>query len=377
MAINLQKGTTEVSEVFSDNRNDIRSSAFDNYDRGNTLTYSDINDSFMFGRMHDMSPAIKQGQTPDGLLNVLAVLFAGQCKKYADKNPDFEGSLFLKELSIAHNEENYQRFADLVLVVYPMLCERASSKKDLDAMALVAGVDTLRGEIETANLNLREILVENANGRPLSEDSESFWMFVATTTDFESWLKLHDGIYLTGDSKFNNRDRYGNPIQNDGGSQSSHSSSNRTPTGKLLLVAGIILMVIIVGASIINSKSHYSSSDNYYYDENDDVDMNDDDYSYSDEDYPNNGNDSYYVIGNSYQIQTNLRVREGPGKEYRILNRDELSPEDYENSVDSKTTTDALMEEGKTVLCLGMEGDWMRIESGWICVYDEGEVLVR
>ena len=93
--------------------------------------------------------------------------------------------------------------------------------------------------------------------------------------------------------------------------------------------------------------------------------------------YLNSNPDSYYVIGSSYQIQTNLRVREGPGKEYRILNRDELSPNDYENSVDSKTTTDALMEEGKTVICLGMEGDWMRIESGWICVYDEGEILVR
>ena len=377
MAINLQKGTSEVSEVFSDNRDDIRSSAFDNYDRGYTLTYSDINNSFMFGRMHDMSPAIKQGQTSDSLLNVLAVLFAGQCKKYADKNPDFEGSLFLKELSVAHNEENYQRFADLVLVVYPMLCERAVSKNDLDAMVLVVGIETLRGEIETANLILREILIESVNNRPISEDSESFWMFVATTTDFEAWLKQNDGIYLKGDSKFNNKDRYGNPIQNNINvvAQSSRSSSSRTSIGKLLLVAGIILLVVIAAMSIINNKSHYSSSDNYYYDENDDVDENDGDY--SNEDYPNNGNDSYYVIGSSYQIQTNLRVREGPGKEYRILNRDELSPNDYENSVDSKTTTDALMEEGKTVICLGMEGDWMRIESGWICVYDEGEILVR
>ena len=83
------------------------------------------------------------------------------------------------------------------------------------------------------------------------------------------------------------------------------------------------------------------------------------------------------MIGNTYQIQTNLRVREGPGKEYRILNRDELIGDDYANSVDSKTTTDALMEKGKYVTCLGMEGDWMRIESGWICVYDEGEDLVR
>lgn len=87
--------------------------------------------------------------------------------------------------------------------------------------------------------------------------------------------------------------------------------------------------------------------------------------------------DPYYHVGYQYTVQTNLRVRAGPGKEYRILERTELAPEDYAKSVDSKTTKDALMEKGSVVTCQGMDGKWMRIESGWICVEDAGEVLVK
>lgn len=86
---------------------------------------------------------------------------------------------------------------------------------------------------------------------------------------------------------------------------------------------------------------------------------------------------SKYQVGESYTVQTNLRVREGPGKEYRVLDRSELTPEDYAKSVDSTTTTDALMEKGVVITCLEMSGSWMRISSGWVCVEDDGEVLVE
>lgn len=88
-------------------------------------------------------------------------------------------------------------------------------------------------------------------------------------------------------------------------------------------------------------------------------------------------NNSNYQVGETYTVQTNLRVREGPGKKYRILDRSELAPDDYAQSVDSTTTTDALMEKGSRITCLEMSGNWMRISSGWVCVEDEGEVLVK
>ena len=87
--------------------------------------------------------------------------------------------------------------------------------------------------------------------------------------------------------------------------------------------------------------------------------------------------DSYYKVGEVYTVQTNLRVREGPGKKYRILDRSELVGDDWAQSVDSKETTDALLEKGSKVTCLEMSGKWMRIESGWICTEDGGEVLIK
>ena len=58
----------------------------------------------------------------------------------------------------------------------------------------------------------------------------------------------------------------------------------------------------------------------------------------------------------------------------RHLKRSELSPEDYANSADYP---DALLKKGTQVKCLEMSGNWMRIASGWICVYDGEEVLVE
>ena len=137
-------------------------------------------------------------------------------------------------------------------------------------------------------------------------------------------------------------------------------------------------MVLIIGINIIGNNSSPSVM---YDDTEENADVSEDYYDeevFSDtEEYPDNGNDPYYVKGNQYEVQENLRVREGPGKNYRILNRSELTSGDYALSVDSDTTTDALIEKGKYVKCLGMEGDWMRIESGWVCTFDEGEVLVR
>lgn len=187
-----------------------------------------------------------------------------------------------------------------------------------------------------------------------------------------SWYKTGCTASSWSGAKIGNTTRFGGGNYGIGG-----SSTGGKPIGKYLLIAGVVILALIIVPNLFKSNRLYDDSnydDEYYDDEYYDEGNGDE---YIDEEYPDNGNDSYYVIGNTYQIQTNLRVREGPGKEYRILNRDELAGADFENSVDSQTTTDALMEKGKYVTCLGMEGDWMRIESGWICTYDEGEVLVR
>lgn len=83
---------------------------------------------------------------------------------------------------------------------------------------------------------------------------------------------------------------------------------------------------------------------------------------------------SAYKVGSIYTVQDVLRVRENPDINARHIKRDELASEDYANSVDYP---DALLQKGTLVECMEMSGNWMRIASGWICVNDGKEVLVK
>lgn len=84
--------------------------------------------------------------------------------------------------------------------------------------------------------------------------------------------------------------------------------------------------------------------------------------------------DAYFVPGRIYYTQDVLKVREGPGKNYRQLSRDELVDEDYDNSEDYP---EACLKKGSPVTCLDMSDEWMHISSGWICTFDNGEDLVK
>ena len=70
-------------------------------------------------------------------------------------------------------------------------------------------------------------------------------------------------------------------------------------------------------------------------------------------------------------------VRKGAGKDQAPLKRGELKGDDYKQSVGTMDEEDAALDKGSKVVCLEMSGKWMRIESGWICTEDEGEILVK
>ncbi len=131
------------------------------------------------------------------------------------------------------------------------------------------------------------------------------------------------------------------------------------------IAAALVLAIGIIVISVISPKETFEDE---YYDE-----------SYEEE-YPveeaadEGYEDPYYIVDEVYYTQAVLKVREGPGKDYRQLTRDELAGEDYYNSEDYP---DALLKKGSPVVCLEMSGDWMRIESGWICVRDGDETLVE
>lgn len=329
------------------------------------IAESDIRNSFIFGRLHDMGPVMRNATTSyNGLANIITIMFSGDCKKYAEDHPDFAEAEKMKELSAAHSAENYEKFANIVKEVIPVLAEKAEKEGNLDAMALVANVEIIKGETESGNRILRRIFAENLKSKSLTKNGEQYWINAAIGSDFEEWLKQREDIGFTGDSKFNNKNRDGKPIQN--------GNTNGFGIKKYVLIA----VAVIFGICVLTSLMRGGSSNTYYYDEDTESEYSE----YYDEDYQDeysenseNG-DSEYIVGESYKVQDVLRVREGPGKNYRQLSRSELTSEDYAKSEDYP---DALLKKGSTITCQEMSGNWMRISSGWVCVMDGGERLVE
>ena len=107
----------------------------------------------------------------------------------------------------------------------------------------------------------------------------------------------------------------------------------------------------------------------------DDYDSNDDQGAVAGED-----EDPYYKVGDSYYVQDVIMVRYGPGKQYDQMLRDELASDEYAASVDYKDDPEpASLKKGSKIVCRGMseDGKWMALTEGWVCVYDNGEWLVR
>lgn len=77
---------------------------------------------------------------------------------------------------------------------------------------------------------------------------------------------------------------------------------------------------------------------------------------------------SYYTIGGTYYVQPEdgVNVRVGPGTNYDVV-------------INQKTGKKVALRKGTAVECEGMsdDGNWMMISSGWICVWDGNETLVR
>ena len=86
--------------------------------------------------------------------------------------------------------------------------------------------------------------------------------------------------------------------------------------------------------------------------------------------------DSRFKVGSTYTVveKEGVRVRRGPDTSFEQLSYDELT--DYEKSQAQKAGKACIAKGGK-VTCLEMSGDWMRIESGWVCTYYEGATLIE
>lgn len=84
-----------------------------------------------------------------------------------------------------------------------------------------------------------------------------------------------------------------------------------------------------------------------------------------------------YQVGKAYTLQVDLRVRTGPGTDYRAKTYAELT----ENAKIHDKNKDGLLDHGTDVTCQEVKNVgsdiWIRIPSGWIAAYYQGNVFVK
>lgn len=169
----------------------------------------------------------------------------------------------------------------------------------------------------------------------------------------------------------------------------------------IAVVAILVLVGVYMGVNHIPLiPSHSSSSESAQYSEDnpeedgaysDEINSDDesqytDDTEYTEETAPDEAEEVYYVgdsefvVGGTYTViaDPNLFVRSEPEKnDDNILKKGDLVGDDYLQSVGDNDGATAGLKKGSTVECLEVSGNWMRIPSGWICIYDGKDQLVR
>lgn len=86
------------------------------------------------------------------------------------------------------------------------------------------------------------------------------------------------------------------------------------------------------------------------------------------------GSSSSYKVGQVYTLQTNLKVRTGPGTNYRQKKRSELTSNARQHA---QSGTYAVLKKGTRVTCQGVNGNWIKIPSGYICGKQGNSVYIK
>lgn len=85
--------------------------------------------------------------------------------------------------------------------------------------------------------------------------------------------------------------------------------------------------------------------------------------------------DATYVVGRSYTLQANMKVRTGAGTRYRWKRRSELTADGRKNS---QNTAYAVLRKGTKVTCQAVVRSgsyvWLKIPSGYVCA-GQGNII--
>lgn len=84
-----------------------------------------------------------------------------------------------------------------------------------------------------------------------------------------------------------------------------------------------------------------------------------------------------YKIGNVYTLQAELKVRNGAGTNYKEKTHKELTEDGKKHDVDK----DGALDKGTKVTCMSIKNIgndiWLKIPSGWIAAYYDGNIFVK
>lgn len=178
----------------------------------------------------------------------------------------------------------------------------------------------------------------------------------ATDEDRRKHLLQIDSLYRLNSTR---KDKVSN---NKKGTQSVSEEKGRSR--RLILFIVVALLVWLAFKVVANIKSDVGVVD--YSSGTPEVE-----YDMTDKDI-NTSNDEYLPY-HDYVVQADLKVREGPGKQYKQLKREQLDLY-YNSSCEGEF---AALEKGSIVTCVEVQGDWMNIYEGWICIKEAGEYFVR
>lgn len=92
---------------------------------------------------------------------------------------------------------------------------------------------------------------------------------------------------------------------------------------------------------------------------------------------PSTSSGPSYQVGKIYTLQVELKVRTGPGTNYRAKSYAELTAD----AKSSDSDRDGAIGKGTSVTCKEVQKNgndiWIRIPSGWIAAYYEGNIYVK
>lgn len=83
---------------------------------------------------------------------------------------------------------------------------------------------------------------------------------------------------------------------------------------------------------------------------------------------------SSYRVGSTYTLQNNMKVRTGPGTNYRQKKRSELTANAKQHA---QSGTYAVLKKGTRVTVQGISGNWLKIPSGYVCARQGNSVYIK